>query len=117
MFSKVICQLLELVLQRLKNIKIMNFTILNAWSQTWYHWTLQVSGRSDITDFGSKGRLDMKYIQGWSITQDIKIIAKTFAVVLKREGSRANFLLLSSITGDRRVKICLVVFQNTVWHT
>lgn len=48
----------------------------------------QVSGRSDITDFEEVVSLDLKYIQNWSIGQDIKIIAKTFAVVLKREGSR-----------------------------
>lgn len=48
----------------------------------------QVSGRSDITDFEEVVSLDMKYIQNWSIAQDIKIILKTFAVVLKREGSR-----------------------------
>ncbi|MGT2801210.1 sugar transferase [Streptococcus henryi] len=48
----------------------------------------QVSGRSDITDFEEVVALDMKYIQNWSIAQDIKIIFKTFGVVLKREGSK-----------------------------
>ncbi|WP_293695699.1 sugar transferase [Streptococcus sp. UBA3373] len=48
----------------------------------------QVSGRSDITDFEEVVALDMKYIQNWSLSEDIKIIAKTVAVVLKREGSR-----------------------------
>lgn len=48
----------------------------------------QVSGRSDITDFEEVVALDMKYIQNWSISNDIKIIAKTVKVVLKREGSR-----------------------------
>lgn len=48
----------------------------------------QVSGRSDITDFEEVVALDMKYIQNWSISEDIKIIAKTFKVVLMREGSR-----------------------------
>ena len=48
----------------------------------------QVSGRNNITDFEEVVSLDLKYIQNWSIGQDIKIIAKTFAVVLKREGSR-----------------------------
>ena len=48
----------------------------------------QVSGRSDITDFEEVVALDMKYIQNWSISEDIKIIAKTFGVGLKREGSR-----------------------------
>lgn len=48
----------------------------------------QVSGRSDITDFEEVVALDMKYIQNWSISEDIKIIAKTFKVILMREGSR-----------------------------
>ena len=48
----------------------------------------QVSGRSDITDFEEVVALDMKYIQDWSFSNDIKIIAKTVKVVLKREGSR-----------------------------
>lgn len=48
----------------------------------------QVSGRSDITDFEEVVALDMKYIQNWGISEDIKIIAKTFGVVLKKEGSR-----------------------------
>lgn len=48
----------------------------------------QVSGRSDITDFEEVVALDLKYIQNWSIGEDIKIIARTFAVVLKREGSK-----------------------------
>jgi lipopolysaccharide/colanic/teichoic acid biosynthesis glycosyltransferase len=30
----------------------------------------------------------MKYIQDWSFSEDIKILAKTVKVVLKREGSR-----------------------------
>ena len=48
----------------------------------------QVSGRSDITDFEEVVALDMDYIQHWTLFTDIKIILKTFAVVLKREGSR-----------------------------
>ena len=48
----------------------------------------QVSGRSDITDFEEVVALDMKYIQDWSFSEDIKILAKTVKVVLKREGSR-----------------------------
>lgn len=48
----------------------------------------QVSGRSNIKNFEEVVSLDIQYIQNWSIGQDIKIILKTFAVVLKREGSR-----------------------------
>jgi exopolysaccharide biosynthesis polyprenyl glycosylphosphotransferase len=42
----------------------------------------QVSGRSDL-HFEEEIRLDKYYIENWSIFLDIKIILKTFAVVLK----------------------------------
>ena len=48
----------------------------------------QVSGRSNILDFEEVVKLDMKYIENWSLRQDIKIIFKTIMVVLKREGSK-----------------------------
>ena len=47
----------------------------------------QVSGRSDITDFEEVVRLDETYIAEWSILLDIKILLKTIAVVLRRQGS------------------------------
>ena len=48
----------------------------------------QVSGRSNILDFEEVVKLDMTYIENWSLRQDIKIILKTIMVVLKREGSK-----------------------------
>lgn len=48
----------------------------------------QVSGRSDIQDFDEIVRLDMQYISDWSIGLDIKILLRTFIVVLRQEGSR-----------------------------
>ena len=48
----------------------------------------QVSGRSNILDFEEVVKLDMKYIENWSLRQDIRIILKTIMVVLKREGSK-----------------------------
>lgn len=48
----------------------------------------QVSGRSDIQDFDEIVRLDMQYISDWSIGLDIKILLRTFLVVLRQEGSR-----------------------------
>ena len=48
----------------------------------------QVSGRSNILDFEEVVKLDMKYIENWSLRLDIKIIFKTIMVVLKREGSK-----------------------------
>jgi len=48
----------------------------------------QVSGRSDIKDFEDVVKLDMQYIDNWSILQDIKIILLTVKVVLLGRGSR-----------------------------
>ena len=48
----------------------------------------QVNGRSNIRNFEEVVKLDMKYIENWSLRLDIKIIVKTVFVVLKREGSQ-----------------------------
>lgn len=48
----------------------------------------QVSGRSDITDFEEIVRLDVEYIEKWSVKLDIKILWKTLLAVFKREGAR-----------------------------
>ena len=48
----------------------------------------QVSGRSNITDFEEVVRLDNEYIRNFSLTLDIKIILKTFAVVFKHSGAK-----------------------------
>ena len=47
----------------------------------------QVSGRNDITDFEEVVILDKEYINDWNIGLDIKILLKTFLVVLGKEGS------------------------------
>ena len=47
----------------------------------------QVSGRSSITDFEDVVKLDVKYINEWSIWLDIKILLKTIKVVLLRSGA------------------------------
>ena len=48
----------------------------------------QTSGRSDITDFEEIVKLDAQYIENWSLTLDLKLLFKTVAVVLKKEGSK-----------------------------
>ena len=48
----------------------------------------QVSGRSDITDFEEIVRLDVEYIEEWSIGLDIKILLKTVLAVFKGSGAR-----------------------------
>ncbi len=47
----------------------------------------QISGRSDIRDFDEVVRLDMQYIDHWSIGLDIKILIKTIIVVLTGKGA------------------------------
>lgn len=42
----------------------------------------QVSGRSDIKDFDEVVKLDMKYIDNWSVVLDLKIIFMSVLVVL-----------------------------------
>lgn len=48
----------------------------------------QISGRSDIKDFDEVVKLDMQYIDNWSILKDIKILLKTVVVVILGKGSR-----------------------------
>ena len=46
----------------------------------------QVSGRNAISDFEEVVKLDVQYIDNWSIGLDIKILLKTIGVVFKKEG-------------------------------
>ncbi len=48
----------------------------------------QVSGRSDIIDFNEVVRLDLQYIDNWSLGQDLKILIQTAGVVFKGSGSK-----------------------------
>lgn len=48
----------------------------------------QISGRSDITDFEDVVKLDIKYINEWCLSLDIKIIFKTVWVVITRKGAK-----------------------------
>jgi len=47
----------------------------------------QISGRSDITDFNDVVKLDSEYIDTWTVGTDFKILLKTVAKVLKKEGA------------------------------
>lgn len=47
----------------------------------------QVSGRRDIS-FEERRKLDLFYVQNWSLWLDISILIKTIRVVLKRNGAR-----------------------------
>ena len=48
----------------------------------------QVSGRSDITDFEEIVRLDVEYINNWSVALDIKILIKTVLAVFTESGAK-----------------------------
>lgn len=48
----------------------------------------QVSGRSDITDFDEVVKLDLEYIDNWSIGLDLRLLVKTIAVVFTGRGSK-----------------------------
>ena len=48
----------------------------------------QVSGRSTITDFEDVVKLDVQYIENWSLGLDIKILLQTVLVVLKHDGAQ-----------------------------
>lgn len=48
----------------------------------------QVSGRSEIRDFEDVVRLDLKYIDNWSLSLDVKIILQTILTVLFGRGAK-----------------------------
>ena len=48
----------------------------------------QVSGRSDIEDFEEVVKLDVAYIDNWSLWGDVKILFKTFSVVSAGHGAK-----------------------------
>ena len=48
----------------------------------------QVSGRSNITDFKDVLKLDLEYIDNWSLSSDIRILLMTVWVVVMKRGAR-----------------------------
>ena len=48
----------------------------------------QISGRNEIKDFQDWVKLDLKYIDNWSLWLDIKILLKTIPVVLLGSGAK-----------------------------
>ncbi len=48
----------------------------------------QVSGRSDIKDFDEVVKLDLKYIDEWSLRLDVKLLLQTVGAVLSHKGSK-----------------------------
>ena len=48
----------------------------------------QVSGRNNVRDFRDWVRLDLEYIDNWSLWLDLKILVRTVPVVLIGTGAR-----------------------------
>ena len=48
----------------------------------------QVSGRNNVRDFRDWVRLDLEYIDNWSLWLDVKIIVRTVPVVLLGTGAK-----------------------------
>lgn len=48
----------------------------------------QVSGRSDIDDFDEVVKLDIEYIENWTLLLDFKIMLQTIGVVLFHKGAK-----------------------------
>ena len=48
----------------------------------------QISGRNQVTDFKEWVRLDLEYIDSWSLLLDVKILIKTVPVVIGGEGAK-----------------------------
>jgi len=46
----------------------------------------QVSGRNEIRDFDERAKLDLEYIDNWSLWMDLRILFKTVGVVLSGSG-------------------------------
>jgi lipopolysaccharide/colanic/teichoic acid biosynthesis glycosyltransferase len=48
----------------------------------------QINGRNNITDFEDVVRMDLEYIDKWSLALDVKLIIKTFVVILFAKGAK-----------------------------
>jgi lipopolysaccharide/colanic/teichoic acid biosynthesis glycosyltransferase len=48
----------------------------------------QISGRNNVSDFKEWVRLDLEYIDNWSLWLDLKILLRTIPVVLTGAGAR-----------------------------
>ena len=48
----------------------------------------QVSGRNDVKDFKDWVRLDLEYIDNWSLWLDVKILLRTVPAVFAGTGAK-----------------------------
>jgi exopolysaccharide biosynthesis polyprenyl glycosylphosphotransferase len=68
--------------QRLKPKHFIRQEVLPGITGLW-----QVSGRSDIDNFEDGVKLDIAYVEHWSLWLDMKILFKTISVVLNKTGA------------------------------
>jgi lipopolysaccharide/colanic/teichoic acid biosynthesis glycosyltransferase len=47
----------------------------------------QVNGRSEITSYDARARLDIEYVRDQSFKTDVDVLFKTIPAVLKRRGA------------------------------
>ncbi len=47
----------------------------------------QISGRNDIRSFDEVVELDLRYIDNWTLEEDIAILFKTVGVLLTKKGA------------------------------
>ncbi|MBR9990942.1 MAG: sugar transferase, partial [Gemmatimonadetes bacterium] len=47
----------------------------------------QVNGRSEISDFRTWARLDLKYIRDWNLWLDMRLLVRTIPAVLSGRGA------------------------------
>ncbi|BAZ13024.1 glucosyltransferase [Calothrix sp. NIES-4071] len=68
--------------ERFKKMHFIRQDVLPGITGLW-----QVSGRSDIENFEEGVKLDISYIENWSVWLDLKILFKTVGVVLNKTGA------------------------------
>ena len=50
--------------------------------------TWQVSGRNNIKDFESWVKMDLEYIDNWSLGRDVELLVRTIPAVFMGDGAR-----------------------------
>jgi exopolysaccharide biosynthesis polyprenyl glycosylphosphotransferase len=68
--------------ERFKTMHFIRQEVLPGITGLW-----QVSGRSDIENFEDGVRLDINYIENWSVWLDLTILFKTVGVVFQKKGA------------------------------
>src|SRR5260221_4495475 len=59
----------------------------------------QIRGRNNVSDFKDSVRLDLEYIDNWSLWLDFKILWRTVPIVLAGTGAKSELTLLIELIG------------------